>query len=245
MAKRKPHSLERAAASYIEGGAIEKSYGRFQKLWTAYRFAILSEQFTGQRAIEMGIADGTMTLMLAKRFTSVTSVEGSKTLVDRMRRLIKRRNVRIEHSFFETYTPTQPVDTVIMSHVLEHVDQPLALLKRVARWIKPDGRILIMVPNADSLHRQVGVAMGVIPSVTSLDKGDRMVGHRRVFTLPRLRTLVRDAGLVIRREQGFFLKSFSNAQIERIATDRAIRALFTVGRRYPEVAAEILLVVGH
>jgi SAM-dependent methyltransferase len=47
--------------------------------------------------------------------------------------------------------PDATFDAVSMSHVLEHVDDPVALLQEVRRVTKPGGRIAIVVPNLDSL----------------------------------------------------------------------------------------------
>lgn len=47
--------------------------------------------------------------------------------------------------------PDATFDAVSMSHVLEHVDDPVALLREVRRVTKPDGRIAIEVPNVESL----------------------------------------------------------------------------------------------
>lgn len=38
-------------------------------------------------------------------------------------------------------------DLITFWHVLEHIDDPAAYLRHVARWLAPGGRILIAVPN--------------------------------------------------------------------------------------------------
>lgn len=48
------------------------------------------------------------------------------------------------------YNPAQKFDVIIMSHVLEHLDNPIAALKRIKKWLKPDGIIHIRVPNIES-----------------------------------------------------------------------------------------------
>jgi 2-polyprenyl-3-methyl-5-hydroxy-6-metoxy-1,4-benzoquinol methylase len=42
-------------------------------------------------------------------------------------------------------------DAVSLSHVLEHVAEPMAFLAELRRIVKPNGRIAIIVPNAESL----------------------------------------------------------------------------------------------
>lgn len=41
-------------------------------------------------------------------------------------------------------------DHITLSHVLEHVPNPQALLHRLARWLKPGGTLFVEVPSADA-----------------------------------------------------------------------------------------------
>ena len=43
------------------------------------------------------------------------------------------------------------IDFVHMSHVLEHLDQPVTTLRRVARLLRPGGRLYVETPNVESL----------------------------------------------------------------------------------------------
>jgi trans-aconitate methyltransferase len=229
--------VNESANTYLPGGKISQEYGRFQQLWTDYRFEVCQRFFIGDTAIEMGLADGQMTRLIAPHYKTLWTLEGSKQLIKHAKGLPD--NVKLVHTFFEDYTPKSKVDMVLMSHVLEHVDDPVALLTRAAKWLNQQGRLIIMVPNADSLHRQVGVKMGIIPEVTTLDSSDHSVGHQRVYTWASLQHDISQAGLKVAMMGGMFLKSLSNSQIEQAASDEAIIALFRLGEEYPRMAAEM------
>lgn len=50
-----------------------------------------------------------------------------------------------------------PVDVVTLSHVIEHVHDPVALLKQCLACLKPGGRIVVVTPNVDAwMHRRAG-----------------------------------------------------------------------------------------
>src|SRR3546814_19345766 len=48
-----------------------------------------------------------------------------------------------------------PVDLIVGWMVLEHLHQPLAVLRKLRRWIQPDGWLVLSVPDAGSLEFRV------------------------------------------------------------------------------------------
>ncbi len=126
--------------------------------------------------------------------------------------------------------------------MLEHVEDPRRLLLQSAQYLKDGGVIIADVPNAMSLHRQIGVKMGLLAAVTDLNEADLSIGHRRVYTPGGLRSEVTAAGLVIEHYGGIFLKMLSNEQTERLFTHEQLLACLEVGADNPELAAEIFVV---
>ena len=55
--------------------------------------------------------------------------------------------------FFETFEHPARFDIIEAGFILEHVDDPAVVLKRLHQFLAPGGRIFIAVPNARSLHR--------------------------------------------------------------------------------------------
>jgi 2-polyprenyl-3-methyl-5-hydroxy-6-metoxy-1,4-benzoquinol methylase len=129
-----------------------------------------------------------------------------------------------------------------VGHVLEHVEDPSALLARVRGWLAPDGVLLACVPNGRSVHRQAAVMMGLLDDEYELNETDRHHGHRRVYSPESLRRDVRAAGLRIEFFGGYWLKPVSNAQIDRDWSEDMLRAFMALGERYPDIAAEIYVV---
>ena len=43
-------------------------------------------------------------------------------------------------------------DIVVLFHTLEHITEPITLLKNIKKLLKPKGKILIEVPNSDDFH---------------------------------------------------------------------------------------------
>jgi 2-polyprenyl-3-methyl-5-hydroxy-6-metoxy-1,4-benzoquinol methylase len=149
---------------------------------------------------------------------------------------------KVVHALFEEFVPDAPFETVVLGHVLEHVDDPVALLRRVRNWLTPTGRILAAVPNSRSLHRQAAVLLSMLPFEEALNDTDRHHGHRRVYNPETLRRDFLQAGLGIEVFGGYWLKPLSNAQLERDWDDSMIAAFMALGERYPDIAGEIYVV---
>jgi SAM-dependent methyltransferase len=61
------------------------------------------------------------------------------------------RGERVEVGWFDsTYTVPRPLASIVMSHVFEHIDDPLAALDLAAESLLAGGRLLLFVPNIDS-----------------------------------------------------------------------------------------------
>jgi SAM-dependent methyltransferase len=78
------------------------------------------------------------------------------------------------------------LDAISLWHVLEHTEEPLAALERMAGWLRPGGAIVIGVPNLASLQARLGG-----PRWFHFD----LPRHRTHFTPAGLEALVHTAGL--------------------------------------------------
>src|SRR5690606_6983610 len=53
--------------------------------------------------------------------------------------------------------PAAQFDAVTMSHVVEHLPEPIEVLQEVRRILKPDGQLIMTTPNTSSIgHRKFG-----------------------------------------------------------------------------------------
>ena len=204
----------------------------------------IGEQLTKCRTVlELGFGEGIVTDYLVRCGKRVTQLEGSSLLVQKVTALFGER-VRCVHGLFEEYTPTEKFDAVVASHVLEHVDDPLALLKRMRTWVKPRGRILVIVPNSESIHRRLAVLMGLQPRLDSLSPRDKLVGHQRVYSLSRLTADVKAAGYEVKHSRGFFFKPLANGMMLEFRPE-LIEAMNNIATAMPaELMANLGLVVG-
>jgi SAM-dependent methyltransferase len=216
-----------------------RSFLRVDYKLAEYGFRTMKPFFKGETALELGPASGYMTKNLVKEFRVLHLVEGSKLLIDQ---IPAYENVTKFNSLFEEFETELQYDTIIMSHVLEHIYDPLIVLKKIFKWLKRDGVFIIAVPNANSLHRLVAVEMGLLPDQYTLNQRDNELGHYRVYDLVTLKEHAETAGFTVVQSGGYFLKPISNGQIEQDWDESMIEGFFKVGKHFQNNCAEIYVI---
>jgi len=211
----------------------------FDRRLIGFRFRSMLPHVSGSNCLELGSGDGVMTAMLAEHFARVTVVEGARRLLDV---IPERPNLTKVNSLFEEFRPAEPFDAIIMEHVLEHVEDPVAILRLATPWLTPEGVIVVGVPNASSFHRLAAVKMGLLGDVHELNARDHEVGHRRVYDWATLRRDIEAAGLSVAHMDGVFFKPLSNGQIDQHWTAQMIEGFYELGKDFPENAAEIIAI---
>lgn len=193
--------------------------------------------------LELGPAEGVMTEILYPHFSEdYTAVDGADFFVDSLKK--RFANINAYTSLFEDFVPPQnkKYDNIILGHVLEHVENPVGILKFCTTLLSRGGVILSAVPNSHSLHRQAAVKMGLLKSEDTLNETDIKNGHRRVYNYDLFKQHFSEAGLKIAKSGGYWLKTLSNSQINQFYTDEMNQAFFELGEEYPDIAAEIYVV---
>lgn len=161
--------------------------------------------------IELGVGEGITLGRLSPLAASYTVVEGAPSLVARARE--KYPAATVVEALFEDHLPVQQCDKLLALHVFEHVDEPVPLGRHLGQWIKPGGELIVVVPNAESLHRRLAVLMGLQPALDTLSERDHLVGHQRVYDIPGLHADLRAAGFEPLETRGFFLKTLPNGMM--------------------------------
>jgi SAM-dependent methyltransferase len=227
--------LDDIAARYDPSNPAEQFDYHLKRL----QVATASPWLFGRRVLELGCATGELTSLLAPLTSEYHVVEGSERNITRARARVPE--ARFIHALWEEFAPQDTFSDIVLFNALEHVAEPVLLLTRVRTWLAGDGRVHVVVPNAHSLHRLVGVEMGLQEDPEALTEGDLAQGHVRNYTTE---TLLRDlgaSGLRPLHREGIFLKVLPNREMLGWSTER-IEAMHRLARRFPEHAAELYVV---
>ena len=196
------------------------------------------------KVLELGFGDGVTFRNLAP-YCELSVVDGSKLIISEAKKVKEEIGTesKIYESYFENFEPGTTYDCIFASHVLEHVVNPDLIISKLDEWLKPNGTVIIIVPNSESLHRRLATLMGIQERLESLSERDHLVGHLRVFNLAELENLLKQHGWNIEERRGFFLKPLANSQM--INFDRKlVRAMCEISDELPpEFCANIALIV--
>ena len=105
--------------------------------------------------------------------------------------------------------PSGHFDVVVLHHVIEHVDDPAALLREALRVLKPGGKLLLGTPDFDgAMARRFGENYRLLQDPT----------HVSLFTNDSMHRFLRDHGLVIDHvDYPFFeTRHFTKENLQRL-----------------------------
>jgi 2-polyprenyl-3-methyl-5-hydroxy-6-metoxy-1,4-benzoquinol methylase len=137
------------------------------------------------RLLDVGCGNGGMMQRLAELGWQAEGVDFDPDAVQQAR--ARGLPVRLGALHHQAY-PDEHFDAITMTHVVEHVPDPLALLRESHRILRPGGRLALVTPNADSLGHKL---------FRDAWRGLEPPRHLHVFQRSALRTLVHRAGFAV------------------------------------------------
>jgi SAM-dependent methyltransferase len=107
-----------------------------------------SLQFAGHSVLDLGCGTGELSFLIAQAARHVTGVDHDAHVIARARTRYQRENLEFVESDALAFLETcgRSFDTLVLSHVLEHLDDPRALLLRLHERFT---RVYIEVPDFD------------------------------------------------------------------------------------------------
>jgi len=104
----------------------------------------------GQDILELGCGWGSLTLFMAERFrgSRITAVSNSASQRQHIERRAAARgldNVRIVTADMNEFDITDQFDRVVSVEMFEHMRNYEQLMRRIGRWLRPDGRLFVHI----------------------------------------------------------------------------------------------------
>ena len=205
------------------------------------------EPFFNQGSLlELGSYKGDFTTRFLPYFDDVTCVEASDVAIMEARNKLGGK-VKLINSLFEKAILPKRYDNIVLTHVLEHLDDPVLVLKRINdEWLAEGGRFFLVCPNANAPSRQIAVKMGLITHNAAVTQAEAEHGHRCTYTLDTLERDAVVAGLRVIHRSGIFFKALANFQWDKllqtdIISNEYLEGCYKLGQHYPDLCSSIFL----
>jgi len=196
--------------------------------------------------LELGSYKGNFTERFLPYFKDITCVEVSDEAVAEAKETFGDK-VKIITALFETVALPQKYDNIVLTHVLEHLDDPITVLKRINdEWLSDKGRFFLVCPNANAPSRQIAVKMGLISHNSAITPAEKEHGHRITYALDTLERDAKAAGLNVIHRSGIFFKALANFQWDKllqtdIISNEYLEGCYQLGQIYPDLCSSIFL----
>jgi len=103
------------------------------------------------RILEIGCSAGTLLILLKSKGWEVWGVEPSESA-----EAARKKGIRVIKEYFERAKLTNGYfDAIVLNHTLEHLENPISILKKAKTLLKKGGILLVDVPNFGSLSAKV------------------------------------------------------------------------------------------
>jgi 2-polyprenyl-3-methyl-5-hydroxy-6-metoxy-1,4-benzoquinol methylase len=207
--------------------------------WYPYR--IIENKNNAKSILELGLGHGYTAQIFSKYFSRHLILEGSHAVIDNFKKHNPDCIAEIIETYFEKFETDERFDIIVMGFVLEHVDEPVQIMSHFKKYLAPNGKMFVSVPNAEALNRRLGYFAGLLPDLKLLSENDVISGHKRYYTVASLTEDIKCAGFEIEKIEGIYLKPFTTKQMLSLNFDsKIINALCMAGINYPELSLGIL-----
>jgi 2-polyprenyl-3-methyl-5-hydroxy-6-metoxy-1,4-benzoquinol methylase len=129
---------------------------RIKRALDARLFRRLLRQVPGERLVVLDVGGGSGWMLSVARAVSPRVAETHEVDIDETARADAEAAGHVFHcARIEEFETQQRFDFILMLNLIEHVADPVAVLRRMGALLSPAGLLLIKTPNTDSLDRRI------------------------------------------------------------------------------------------
>jgi len=199
-------------------------------------FKAVAKFFCGENVLELGSAEHHLTTKIFSKWSK------NLVVVDKIDTFNEKfENCKIIIDDWFNFNSDEKFSDIVFIHGLEHIDDGIELLKRLKSFLNENGRIHIIVPNALSLHRLLGVEMGFLDYPHSFTEADIKAEHKKVYDVFKLKSEIKLAGLYPFYVEGIQLKALTDSFIYEYLGEEYVKAANNINYLLTEYCSEIYI----
>lgn len=113
--------------------------------------SVIRELNKSDFVLDAGCGDGYSSSMIAPHVKSLVGIDLEKSKIKKAAKIAKKSNLSKKTRFLAKsiydFRPKKRFDTVVCSDVIEHVDDPITLIRKLISFCKRGGRVVLTYPN--------------------------------------------------------------------------------------------------
>lgn len=159
------------------------------------RYFRISERINSGKVLDVGCCRGILYLFLKDKDVEYIGLDKDEELAGIANKITKNRVVC--EDIYTNKFKRNSFDVIVLCEVLEHVENPLQLLRECKGLLKEGGRVIGTAPNSTSLLSMIWGLLG------------REYGHfdhKQIFSVSELRNVVKLSGLRLLCLETFFFQ---------------------------------------
>lgn len=138
-------------------------------------------------------------------------------------------------------------DTVILSSVLHEIKDPFAALQTIHSFLRKNGKVFVVVPNNQSIHRLIGERLGFISKLDQLSETEAIMQQSHSYSPEALRNLLGSIGFEQIDVSTSFVKPLPHAQMQLamqkgLIENQQLDFLYNLSEFLPDFGSEIFAV---
>ncbi|MGE0756972.1 MAG: glycosyltransferase [Pirellulaceae bacterium] len=181
----------------LDTRSVDDETYHFKRADNSLHQFVLRQDFSEQRVLELGAARGYISSALAEAAREVVAVDRRRPTLTAPR--LRCDAVDLNGEFDKVLGP-ETFDSVLALDVLEHLAEPEQAVQKIARLLRPDGRLYASTANIGFFIMRGMLLLG---QFNYGKRGILDMTHTRLFTIGSFRRLLRDYGFHIESLRGF------------------------------------------
>lgn len=147
-----------------------------------------------KKVLDVGCADGNLARVISSKDCEIVGIEIDKKAAKNAQKFCEEiiiadiESIRLSSKYHGYF------DYILFADVLEHIKDPLVVLKRFKKYLNQDGSIIISLPNVTNWKMRIKILLG---NFEYEERGLLDSGHIRFFNEKSAKKLLDDAGLEI------------------------------------------------
>lgn len=189
-----------------------------------------------------------------KNFDSYCLVEANSKFASEAKKAAEHHlsgpKIQVINDWLENFASTPvslpKLDLIILSSVLHEVKEPKTFLEAIRKISNPSTRILVIVPNAESLHRLFAFEAGMMGDLLEISPEGKALHRQTSFTKSSLCALAEDCGFQVKTSETFFIKPLTSRQMTKlfsakILDEQILLGLERASKYLPDYGAEVFV----